>query len=264
VARPVGEPDGTAEQFEAEDRLFEVLDRPWATVGLVAAQLGAYLAVGAIPLARGNADLLGLLFRPRGPRLLARCGAMWGEGLDRGELWRLVSAAFLHGGWLHMLLNALALVAVGRVVEAIYGRTRMLWLFLLSAIVGAAASWVSGTLVSVGASGGVFGLMAAAVVFGWRHPDALPEAPSRFFRWKLLPWVFGNLALGFIPPLDQVIDNAAHMGGLVAGAALAAVVGNRLVPAERGRLWTRALMGLGFAALVGVAAWGVAGKWGAT
>ena len=186
---------------------------------------------------------------------------MWAEGLDSGELWRLVSAAWLHGGWLHMGLNALALVAVGRVVEAIYGRTRMLWLFLLSAMVGAAASGVSGTLVSVGASGGVFGLMAAAVVFGWRHPDALPEAPSRFFRWKLLPWLVGNLVLGFIPPLNQIIDNAAHIGGLVAGAALASIVGNRLVPAERGAAWTRVLMALGIGGLVGLALWGVAGKW---
>lgn len=261
MARAVDPPDGTPQQFAAEDRLFAVLDRPWATVGLVATQLAAYVAVGMVPLARGNTDLFGLLFRARGPRLLARSGAMWSEGLDQGELWRLVSAAWLHGGWLHMGLNALALVAVGRVVEAIYGRTRMLWLFLLSAMLGGAASWVSGTVVSVGASGGVFGLMAAAVVFGWRHPDALPEAPSRFFRWKLLPWLFGNLALGFIPPLNQIIDNAAHMGGLVGGAALAAVVGNRLVPGERGPPWARVLMAAGFTVLVGVAAWGVAGEW---
>lgn len=261
MARAVDPPDGTAQQFAAEDRLFEVLDRPWATAGLVLTQLAAYVGVGLVPLARGNSDLIGLLFRARGPRLLARCGAMWSEGLDRGELWRLVSAAWLHGGWLHMGLNALALVAVGRVAEAIYGRSRMLWIFLLSAILGAASSWVSGTMVSVGASGGVFGLMGAAVVFGWRHPDALPEAPSRFFRWKLLPWLLGNLAIGFIPPLDQIIDNAAHMGGLVGGAALAAVVGNRLVPGEGGAAWTRGMMALGFVSLVGVAAWGVAGEW---
>lgn len=261
MARAVDEPDGTPQQFAAEDRLFDVLDRPWATIGLVVTQLAAYAGVGLIPWARGNSELPGLVFRARGPRLLARCGAMWSEGLDQGELWRLVSAAWLHGGWLHMGLNALALIAVGRVVEAIYGRTRMLWLFLLSAMVGAAASWVSGTLVSVGASGGVFGLMAAAVVFGWRHPDALPDAPSRFFRWKLLPWLFGNLALGFIPPLNQIIDNAAHIGGLVAGAALAAVMGNRLVRGERGPAWARGLMAAAFTLLVGLAAWGVAGNW---
>lgn len=261
MARAVDEPDGTPQQFAAEDRLFDVLDRPWATIGLVVTQFAAYAGVGLIPWARGNSDLFGLVFRARGPRLLARCGAMWSEGLDQGELWRLVSAAWLHGGWLHMGLNALALIAVGRVVEAIYGRTRMLWLFLLSAMVGGAASWVSGTLVSVGASGGVFGLMAAAVVFGWRHPDALPDAPSRFFRWKLLPWLFGNLALGFIPPLNQIIDNAAHIGGLVAGAALAAVMGNRLVRGERGPAWTRGLMAAASGLLVGLAAWGVAGNW---
>ncbi|MEC7946036.1 MAG: rhomboid family intramembrane serine protease [Myxococcota bacterium] len=261
MAGPVDGLDGTVDQLAAEDRLFDVLDRPWATIVLVVSQVVSYVAVGIIPLHRGNADLAGVLFRARGPRLLARCGAMWSEGLDAGELWRLVSAAWLHGGWLHMGLNALALIAVGRVVEAMYGRTRMLWAFLVSASVGAAASWVTGTLVSVGASGGVFGLMAAAVVFGWRHPDALPEAPARFFRWKLLPWLAGNLVLGFIPPLDQVIDNAAHVGGLVAGAAMAAVMGNRLVPGERGSGLARLLMGLGMAGLVGAAAVGVASKW---
>lgn len=261
MARAVAGPDGTPQQVAAEDRLFEAMDRPWGTGTLVAVQMSIYVLVGAIPLARGNTDVFGVLFRLRGPRLLARCGAMWSEGLDRGELWRLVSAAFLHGGWLHMLLNALALIAVGRVVEAIYGRTRMLWIFLLSAMVGAAASWVTGTMVSVGASGGVFGLMAAAVVFGWRHPDALPEAPSRFFRWKLLPWILGNLLLGFIPPLSQVIDNAAHIGGLVAGTALAAIVDNRLAPTGTRRPWGTGLMGVAMCLLAGIAVWKVSENW---
>jgi len=262
VACPVAETEGTREQAAAEDRLFDGLDRPWATVALVCMQLVAYLGVGIIPLARGRADLLGVLFRTRGSRLLARCGAMWSEGLDRGELWRLVSAAFLHGGWVHMLLNALALVAVGRIAEAIYGRTRMLWIFIVSAMAGAAASWVTGTLVSVGASGGVFGLMSAVVVFGWRHPDALPEEPSRFFRWKLLPWIVGNLVLGFVPPLDEVIDNAAHLGGLVGGVILGAIVGNRLVPGGRAGGATTWAMAVAMAVLVGVAAWSVAARWG--
>ena len=262
MARPVAELDGTPAQVAAEDRLFDGLDRPWATLALVCVQLVAYLGVGSIPFARGRADMLGVLFRLRGPRLLARCGAMWSEGLDRGELWRLVSAAFLHGGWLHMLLNALALVAVGRIAEAIYGRTRMLWVFLVSAILGAAGSWVTGTLVSVGASGGVFGLMAAVVVFGWRHPDALPDEPSRFFRWRVLPWIVGNLALGFVPPLDEVIDNAAHLGGLVGGVVLGAIVGNRLVPGGRGGRVNTWLMAAAMAVLVGAAALGVAVRWG--
>lgn len=253
------EADETPEQIEAEDRLFDVLERPWLTVSMVLAQLGAYLAVGAIPFARGNTDLLGILIRPRGPGLLKRTGAMFGPRVDRGELWRLVSSCWLHGGWLHMLVNALALFALGRLCEALYGPGRMLLLFLGSGVGGAALSWVLGTELTVGASGGVFGLMGAAIVFGWRHGDALPDGPVRFLRWRLLPWLLVNLALGFALP--NIIDNAGHVGGLITGAVMATVMGNRIAAGEDGTATSRALTWATSAVLLAGGAWGVAGMW---
>ena len=229
MADSLTSPSSSEAQLVAEDALFRQLRRPWATLGLLGSQMAIYVVVGAIPYARGNADVVDIVIRTRGPRLLARCGGMWADGVDAGQLWRLISAAWLHGGWLHMVLNALALVAVGRVAEAVYGRIRMVWMFVFSATVGAMASWVSGTTLSVGASGGILGLFAALVIFGWRHPAALPAPSTRFFRWSLLPWLIVNVAVGFVPPLDTIIDNAAHIGGLVAGGCVASVLGNRLM-----------------------------------
>jgi membrane associated rhomboid family serine protease len=257
VASAVDVDDETPEQAAAVDRLLDAMDRPRMTVALLVAEVGAYIAVGSIPFVRGNADWVDIVVRSRGQRILGRSGAMWADGLDQGELWRLVSAMFLHAGWLHMLVNGLALIALGRLTEAIYGPVRLLWLFLLCGAGGAVLSWVGGNTLSVGASGALFGLMGAAIVFGWRHREALPEGPSRFLRWKLLPWLLLNLALGMLP----FIDNLGHLGGLITGLVAASVVGNRLVEGEDGTRLSRGAMLLGSLALLGVGAWGVSTQW---
>lgn len=249
------EPLSPAEQ--TADRIVERLRRPWMTGALVLAVVAAHLGVGLIPYLRGNSDLLGVFVRLRGPRLLRRCGAMHGASLDDGELWRLVSASFLHVEGLHLLLNALALLALGRLVEAVYGPVRLLWLFLVAGAGGAALSWFAGNPLSVGASSAVFGLMGAAIVFGWRHGAELPDRVRAFFRWKLLPWLVLNLALGLLPFLDAW----GHGGGLIAGSVLALVLGNAVVPGEAGSPVTLAAQAAACASLLAFGAWGVSTQW---
>lgn len=241
------------------EAIVDRLRRPWMTAALVSAVVGAHLCVGLVPWSRGNSDLLGVLIRTRGPRLLRRCGAMHGPSLDDGELWRLVSASFLHVEGLHLLLNALALLALGRLVEAVYGPTRLLWLFLVAGAGGAALSWTAGNPLSVGASSAVFGLMGAAIVFGWRHGRQLPGRVRAFFRWKLLPWLALNLALGLLP----FIDAWGHAGGLVAGSVVAAALGDAVVPGNAGPPWARAAMAAASLALLAFGAWGVGSQWAA-
>ena len=147
MAGPVDFDDETPEQAAAADRLIDAMDQPRMTLALLVAEVAAYIGVGAIPYSRGNYDLAEVFIHSRGQRLLVRCGAMSSEGLDHGELWRLISAMFLHAGWLHILVNAVALFALGRLGEAIYGPIRLLWLFLLCGIGGAALSWVGGNVV---------------------------------------------------------------------------------------------------------------------
>lgn len=239
------------------DRIVDRLRRPWMTGGLTLGVVVAHIAVGAVPYVRGHSDLLGVLIRVRGPRLLRRSGAMHGDSLDQGELWRLISASFLHVEGLHLLLNALALLALGRLIEAVFGSVRLLWLFLVSGAGGAWLSWQAGNPLSVGASSAVFGLMGAAIVFGWRHGAGLPSSVRSFFRWKLLPWLALNLALGLLP----FIDAYGHIGGLIAGSALALVLGDAVVPGQQGSVVTRAAMAFCSAALLVAGALGVWSQW---
>ena len=147
------------------DRLVDRIRGSRATFVLASLLVGIHLLVGLVPYTRGRAEWWGVLVGRRGPRLLSRFGAMRTRSLDRGDsLYRLVSAAFLHADGLHLLVNVMSLLVVGRIVEAIYGPVRMLWVFLLSAVAGASASWLLGaTHTSVGASGGVFGLLGTMI-----------------------------------------------------------------------------------------------------
>ena len=208
MAGPVDELD------QIEDAVFAHLRRPVVTGALVSLVVSIHLVLGAVMWSRGQVGLIGALLAERGPNLLVRCGAMRAPKIDAGELWRLVSCVFLHGDGLHILLNALALFALGRLCEALYGPSRFLWLFLLSGVCGACFSWLGGNATSVGASGGIFGLMGASIVFGWRYRHRLPEPMSVFLRRKLAPWVVVNLVIGAVVPF---IDNLGHTGGSSAG-----------------------------------------------
>ena len=247
----------TDESVQIEDALFENLARPWLSTLLVVVIAAAHLSVAGIMWSRGR-DLVTAVAMARGPRLLSRCGAMQGELVDQGQLWRLVSCIFLHGDGLHLLLNGVALWALGRICEAIYGPSRLLWLFLLSGVCGATFSWLGGNASSVGASGGVFGLLGASMVFGWRYRHRLTEPMSAFFRRKLAPWVVLNLVIGAIIPF---IDNYGHVGGLVCGAILSMIMGNRIVPGEDSAWWVRGVLVLLSMSMIGVAVWGVLGNW---
>ena len=241
-----------------EDAVFDNLRRPVVTLILVSSITIIHLAVGAVMWSRGQVGFLGALAAERGPNLLVRCGAMRGPKIDEGELWRLVSCVFLHGDGLHILLNAVALWALGRLCESLYGPSRFLWLFLASGICGACFSWLGGNLSSVGASGGIFGLMGASMVFGWRYRHRLPDPMSVFLRRKLAPWVVLNLVIGAVIPF---IDNLGHTGGLVGGSLMAMVIGNRVIPGEESPRWVRLLMAVVSLGLIAVAAVAVAQKW---
>jgi membrane associated rhomboid family serine protease len=131
-----------------------------------------------------------------------------------GEWYRLLTSMFLHGSILHILFNMYVLVVLGPTLERILGHGRFLLLFILSGLGGSIASyWLSApNTFSVGASGAIFGLMGALLVAGRR---------LRFDVTMVLILIGINLAIGFI---FSGIDWRAHLGGLLTGAALAAVM----------------------------------------
>ena len=144
---------------------------------------------------------------------------------------------FVHLSWLHVLVNLWALWDIGRLVEGILGRWRYAILFVASGVAGNLISLAlqDHPRVSSGASGAIFGLYGALLVFLWRERSRIALDEYRWISTVALAFSALMLVLGlFIPS----IDNAAHAGGLLAGAVLAWLLGHAavgLVPARAQR-----------------------------
>ena len=140
--------------------------------------------------------------------------------VEDGEYWRLLTSTFLHAHALHLLLNMGILFLLGSLLEGVYGRSRFLFLYLISAIVSSVASlpFVQNAL-GVGASGAVFGLVGVAVALGLRYKDRLPRRLGRILGLRLLPFIAIDIFLGFFvfPHFNYNVNNAAHLGGLFTG-----------------------------------------------
>lgn len=137
---------------------------------------------------------------------------MAGVAVATGEWWRLVTAAFLHASLWHVGLNMLALWILGGVLEPLLGRARFLTVYLLSALGGASASYLFNDprVLSVGASGAVFGLLGAILVALRR----LNRDVSGVVALLMI-----NVVLGFVVPN---IDWRAHLGGFLVGVVVTA------------------------------------------
>ncbi len=136
------------------------------------------------------------------------------------EWWRLGAAAFLHGSWLHLLLNMSALASIGEWLEPALGSRSTLLIFAVSALGGSLASlaWCEAPVV-VGASGGILGL-AGALLFARLFAEESGEL--RDVSARSLAFMIGLcLALGLVVP---VIAQAGHVGGLVAGVLCTAAI----------------------------------------
>lgn len=146
------------------------------------------------------------------PYVLLEMGAKFGPLIDRGEVWRLVTCAFLHGGIVHLLLNMYALYSIGSQIEIIYGKVKYLIIYFLSAIGSSLLSYfISPYTISIGASGAIFGLLGALVVYAIKERDRLQQGviPNLLFVIGL------NIYIGVTLPN---IDNYGHFGGLAVGA----------------------------------------------
>jgi rhomboid protease GluP len=191
----------------------------------------ALLYVAAVAVSGGvetGGRLLGL--GAVDPKVLLRFGAANHHLVTAGaEWWRLVCPIFLHASLIHLLFNCVAIRWAGGVAEHALGPAKFLALYLLCGLAGSAVSlaWHGSSLgCGVGASGAAFGAIGMSAVYALRtRNDAL-------WRW-MSQWAILALVLGMTPG----IDNAAHLGGLAAGAGLGYV--SRF--AERTRLSPRAV-----------------------
>lgn len=168
------------------------------------------------------------------------------------QYWRFVTPMFVHVNLLHILVNMYSLWMVGPYVEKLYGSAKFVVFWVLTGIAGVVGSYltvrpdlVHGSISrflfkvadepSAGASGALFGLVGVLFVFGIKFRHELPEGFKRAFGTGMLPIIMINLFIGFVG--RGFIDNAAHLGGLLSGAALAVVVQYRR-PGERASVAT--------------------------
>lgn len=148
-------------------------------------------------------------------------GAKVNSLIDKGQVWRLITCAFLHGGLIHIFFNMYALKILGPEIEYVYGKVKYLVIYLLSAIAASIFSYIFGPQsVSVGASGAIFGLFGAMLIFGIKHRKQMGKA----YMMNILQVIFVNVIIGIS---SSNIDNAAHFGGLIVGALIALLLGER-------------------------------------
>jgi rhomboid protease GluP len=200
----------------------------------VGSQLAQDFLVGFVPPARQNLVL----------KILHETGAVQGPDLLRGEWWRLLSAAFVHLGLLHLGMNMYALVNAGGFVEQTWGRLRFLAVYALSAWGGgclgmayAPVQVIAGRDIPVaqmGASGALFGVFGAEVAWVLLYGRHLPRSLRRR-AWR---GVVINVALLAFTSylLSKYLSHWGHLGGALTGAAAALVLhGQRFGP--RGWRW---------------------------
>jgi rhomboid protease GluP len=139
-------------------------------------------------------------------------GGMYEPLLKQGEIWRVFTYAFIHVSLIHFAVNMYSLFIIGKQMETFIGKFKFTAVFIVSAISGGLFSAVMGgeKILSIGASGAIFGLLGALLYFGYHYRAYLGQT----LKSQVLPVLLINLAIGFIVP---GIDNSCHIGGLVGG-----------------------------------------------
>jgi len=157
---------------------------------------------------------------------------LWLErgAIQSGELYRLLSVTLVHGSLIHLAFNMYALWILGPIVEMAWGRSLFLAFYALTALVASTASFLFSGVPSVGASGAVFGLVGVLIA-GTRAHHPMLDRRARAIIPQLGLLVLINLAFGFLA--GGMIDNSAHIGGLLAGLWLGFLVPPGNVPTLR-------------------------------
>ncbi|HEV3038341.1 MAG TPA: rhomboid family intramembrane serine protease [Candidatus Angelobacter sp.] len=153
---------------------------------------------------------------PKGPDLV-KWGGNWGVLTLGGEYWRLLTAAFVHGGIIHIVLNMWCLLSFGPIAERLFGRWQTLAIYLFTGVGGSLLSiGYDHQRLSVGASGAIFGI-AGALLSGVRLGNlSITTGQKRSIFSSIAMFAFYSFAWGMQPGMD----NMCHLGGFVTGLIL--------------------------------------------
>ena len=152
--------------------------------------------------------------------LLVRLGGNLGYYTKNGEYYRLFTCMFLHAGIIHLLCNMYSLYVIGPQIESFYGKYKFIFIYIVSGICGSLLSlaFSQDNIVSVGASGAIFGLLGSILYFGYHYRVYL----GNVLKSQIVPIIILNLMIGF---MISGIDNFAHIGGLVGGVFASMAMG---------------------------------------
>lgn len=180
---------------------------------------------------------------------LQSAGAASAHLVESGQWWRLFSLMFLHAGVAHILFNMVSLLVVGTLAERLYGSAKFLAIYLGAGFIASLTSFAHVVLtnqpdvLTVGASGAIFGVAGALLTVRFQSSDVIPEDVRRDISSWMIVLVVLNLVLGW---QTVFVDNWAHLGGLVGGMGLSFVLpltkrlregGDAAVTAVRGSRW---------------------------
>ncbi|WP_429300937.1 rhomboid family intramembrane serine protease [Paraburkholderia sp. GAS199] len=204
-----------------KDRLAAVTPSTWVTHTLISLNVLVFLAMAVT-----GAGLL---------RVNTLSALAWGSNLAGftldGEPWRLLTAAFVHFGLMHLFSNMIVLYALGRTTERLYGNLRFLALYVFAGLTGSIGSLLAHpALNSAGASGAIFGVAGGLLVFVLRFGRELPPSIAARNRTAMWAFILFNLYGGLHQhaATGQVIDNAAHVGGLLGGMLIGVLLARPL------------------------------------
>ena len=195
----------------------------------------AALLGGLIPAARFNTVLIlvinfGIYIATMLNPSITDAGVKLGFHHPYFEWWRLVTAGFFHGGMFHILMNSWVLFDLGTQVDMLYGSARMWVIYFCSSVAGFALSAWWSPNPSLGASAALCGLIGAMIALGIKDKTSMGQS----IRAVYVRWAIYLLLWSFLPGIDM----AAHIGGGIAGFAIAWVAGLPRIetnPVER--LW---------------------------
>lgn len=201
------------EQRKRELEIEFKADKSWVTYLLVATNILVFLLLMYLSKISGTSY----------DSLLSTFGAKDNSLILQGEWWRFISPIFLHGDIVHLGFNCYSLFIIGPQVERLFGHVKFLIIYFVAGISGFIASFAFSIIPSVGASGAIFGLLGAMLLFGVKRPSLLKGK----YGANLITVLVINLAYGF---MNKRIDNFGHIGGLVGGFFITSSV---YVPKEK-------------------------------
>lgn len=228
-----------------DDARQEVMPTPWERSGISSSMLVTQAFAGIcgavfIGMVASGASLTD----PAGQDLI-RWGANYAPWTMGGEWWRLVTSVFVHIGIIHIALNMWCLWSLGQMAEPMYGRGTFAVIYLVCGVAGSLASaLVHPQGLSAGASGAIFGIAGALIASFKLGEFAMPRAAVQASLKSVVTFAGYNLLFGMV---SGRVDNAAHVGGLVMGLLLGAMMA-KLAP-DKENVGTRVLV-LGVVVLV--------------